>query len=51
MAKTIYPLDELHIFTSISFEKDESVDLSGVILPVEDPNGCLLDSKRNKYAV
>jgi serine/threonine protein kinase len=50
MVETIHSLDELHIFTSVSFDKEDSVDLSGAILPTEDPNGCLIDSKKEKYA-
>jgi len=50
MVETIHSLDELHIFTTVSFDKEDSVDLSGAILPSEDPNGCLIDSKREKYA-
>jgi serine/threonine protein kinase len=50
MVETIHSLDELHIFITVSFDKEETVDLSGAILPTEDPNGCLIDSKREKYA-
>lgn len=50
MASTIYALDELHIFTTVSFDQEDSVDLSDAILPIEDPNGYLVDSRKKNYA-
>ena len=50
MVHSIYSLDELHIFTKVSFDHEDSFDLSGAVFPFEDVNGYLIDSKKEKYA-